>query len=138
MRYLYVCGMNKKASKENPEYDQLFNLREFNQNTEHRFNHLFLPIRCLILDESLFFTFVLMKFKVRIITESEGCGIKMYVVIDAETSYVLIFIIFTGKDTVYISTTNVEDKEITWLFKSPCEHSKVSTVKYILMGSIHW
>ena len=54
-----------------------------------------------------------MKFKVTIITKSEWYGIKKYVVADAETFYVPKYIVYTGNDMVYSSTTNPEDKKYT-------------------------
>ena len=47
--YLHVCGMKKKVSTENPEYDPLFKLSEFQKNMDRLFNHLFVPGCCLIM-----------------------------------------------------------------------------------------
>ena len=51
-----------------------------------------------------------MKSKVKIITKSARCGIKTYVMTDAENYYVLKSIVYTEKTKVYTSTTNSEDK----------------------------
>ena len=53
------------------------------------------------------------EFKVAIITKSEWYGIKKYVVADAETFYVPKYMVYTGNDMVYSSTTDPEDKKYT-------------------------
>ena len=62
-----------------------------------------------------------MKFKVRIITKSARYGINIYVVADVETAYVIKSIVYTGKYTVYSSTTDAEYKATIWVVKSLCE-----------------
>ena len=54
-----------------------------------------------------------MKFKVIIIKKLACYGIKIYVVTDVETIYVILFIVYTLKATVYSSTTNLEKKKNT-------------------------
>ena len=51
-----------------------------------------------------------MDFKVRIVTKLAHYGIKIYIVMDSENYYVLKYIVFTGKATVYSSTNNTENK----------------------------
>ena len=52
------------------------------------------------------------KKKVRIITKSARYGIKLYVVTDAKTAFVLKVIVYTGKST-YNQTNQEEDKKKT-------------------------
>jgi hypothetical protein len=53
-----------------------------------------------------------MKFKVRIVTKAARYGIKLYVVTDASSAFVLKVIIYTGK-TTYTQSENEEDKKKT-------------------------
>ena len=63
---------------------------------DHHFNNLFVPGCLLILDESLVHTYGKINFKVRIMTKLAPYGIKVYVVTDVETYYVIKFIVFQG------------------------------------------
>ena len=69
-----------------------------------------MSVHFLSLYESLVRAFGWMKFKVRIITKSARYGINIYVVADVETAYVIKSIVYTGKYTVYSSTTDAEYK----------------------------
>ena len=62
-----------------------------------------------------------MKLKVRIITKLACYGIKFYVATDAETAYVIKSIVYTGKVTVFSSTTNSEVKAMIQVVKPICE-----------------
>jgi len=65
----------------------------------------------LSLDESLIRSFGRMKFKVRIISKSARYGIKIYVITDAKTSFVLCVIIYIGKTTYNIGGKGKEMKK---------------------------
>ena len=75
---------------------------------ENHFLICFVPGIFLSLDEYLVHAFIKMKFKFIIITKYAWYGIKIYVVTDAETAYVIKPVAYKGKDTVYSSTTNAE------------------------------
>ena len=64
----------------------------------------------MILYEPLVRVSGLMKLNVIIITKLAQYGIKNYVVTDVEASWVLKYIVYTGKDIVYSSKTSPEDK----------------------------
>jgi Transposase IS4/Exonuclease len=72
---------------------------EMQQLLESRYKKLFIPGQHLSLDETLIRAFGRIKFKVRIITKSAQYGIKLYVITDAVTAFVLKVIIYTGKKT---------------------------------------
>ena len=60
------------------------------------------------LDETLIRAFGRIKFKVRIITKAARYGIKLYVITDAVTAFVLRVVIYTGKSTY--TTTDDQEK----------------------------
>ena len=64
----------------------------------------------LSLDETLIRSFGRIKFKVRIISKSARYGIKLYVITDSVTAFVLQVIIYTGK-TTYNTPGNEEEKK---------------------------
>jgi hypothetical protein len=79
---------------------------------ELRWNTLFVPSQQLSLDETLLRAFGRMKFKVRIISKAARYGIKLYVVTDATTSYVLKVLVYTGKYTYQESNTESLKKTV--------------------------
>ena len=87
---------------------------------EARYVKVFHPGQQLSLDETLIRAFGRIKFKVRIITKSARYGIKIYVVTDAVTSFVLRVIIYTGTDT-YSFNTNVGEKKTVQVVKKLLE-----------------
>ena len=56
-----------------------------------------------------------------IITRLSQYGIKFDIVEDSNAYYVLKSIVYTGKDMVYSSNTNMEDKTTIQVVKSICE-----------------
>jgi hypothetical protein len=63
---------------------------------------MFIPGQQLSLDETLIWAFGQIKFKVRIVTKAAArYGIKLYVVTDAVTAFILKVVIYTGKSTYY-------------------------------------
>ena len=72
----------------------------------------FVPDQQLSLDETLLRAFGWMKFKVRIILKAARYGIKLYVVTDARTSFVLKVLVYTGKYTYHDSTLELLKKSI--------------------------
>ena len=79
------------------DYDPVYKVKEILDYIIKRSNKLFNPGECLSLDETLIRSFGRIKFKVRIVSKSARYGIKIYVVTDARTSYVLKVIVYTGR-----------------------------------------
>jgi hypothetical protein len=74
---------------------------------------LFVPGQQLLLDETLIRAFGRIKFKVWIVvTKAARYGIKIYVITDAATAFVLRVVIYTGKTTYY---KNNPDSLQDWL-----------------------
>jgi DNA polymerase III epsilon subunit-like protein len=98
LRYLHCCPVeNQNASA--PDYNPSYKISELKDALEDRFLKLFEPGQQLSLDETLIRAFGRIKFKVRLITKAARYGIKLYVVTDAVTAFVLKVIIYTGTST---------------------------------------
>ena len=102
LRYLHVCSMD--ATSTGDTYDPVYKVAEMKDYLEQRFDHLFEPAQQLSLDETLIRSFGRISFKVRIISKSARYGIKIYVLTDAITAYVIKVIIYTGKYTSIASS----------------------------------
>jgi hypothetical protein len=77
---------------------------------QDRYDKSFGPGAAFSLDESLVQPFGRIKFKVRIITKkSAEYGIKIYVIADAQTAFVLCVILYTGQYTYYNSRATDQD-----------------------------
>ena len=74
-------------------------VKELMDAFEARFAGMYNPGQKLSLDESLIRAFGRIKFKVRIISKSARYGIKMYVITDSTTAFVLRVIVYTGSAT---------------------------------------
>ncbi len=110
LRYLHVCSLKDQPDKSDPEYDPSYKVKEFKEMLEERFAKVYIPGQMLSLDETLIRSFGRIKFKVRIISKSARYGIKLYVITDAVTAFVLKIIIYTGK-TTYNTPGNEEEKK---------------------------
>lgn len=98
LRYLHCCPVvNQDPSAEN--YDPSYKVAEVRDYLEDRYQRLFVPGQQLSLDETLIRAFGRIKFKVRIVTKAARYGIKVYVITDAVTAFVLRVVIYTGKTT---------------------------------------
>jgi hypothetical protein len=62
------------------------------------------------LDETLIRAFGRIKFKVRIVSKAARYGIKIYVISDAATAFVLWVVIYTGKTTYYSDPDSLQDR----------------------------
>ena len=110
LRYLHCCpAANQDPTLES--YDPAYKVAELRDYLEERYKRLFVPGQQLSLDETLIRAFGQMKFKVRIITKAARYGIKIYVITDASTAYVLRVVIYTGKSTY--GTSEDQDKKKT-------------------------
>jgi DNA polymerase III epsilon subunit-like protein len=94
LRYLHCCPVTPPEGA----YDPIYKVSELMDYILKRSQVMFEPGKNLSLDETLIRTFGRIKFKVRIISKSARYGIKIYVVTDASTAYVLNMIVYTGKD----------------------------------------
>ena len=113
MRYLHVCSLYEQIGQ---EYNPSYKVQELLDSLHKRFHRLFQPGRQLSLDETLVRSFGRIKFKVRIISKAARYGIKMYVLTDAATAYVLRVIVYTGKHT-YNESINQADKKTVRVVK---------------------
>ncbi|MFM7529124.1 MAG: exonuclease domain-containing protein [Nodosilinea sp.] len=110
LRYLHCCPSvyHDTASS---TYDPTYKIAELRDYLESRYQTLFEPGQELSLDETLIRAFGRMKFKVRIVTKAARYGIKVYVVTDARTAFVLKVIFYTGKSTYRPNPDAVEKKK---------------------------
>jgi Transposase IS4 len=75
----------------------------------------------LSLDETHVKAFGRIKFKVRITTKAAQYGIKLYVIADAATAYVLKVIVYTGKTTKYNDNETENEKKTVAIVKQLCK-----------------
>jgi DNA polymerase III epsilon subunit-like protein len=99
LRFLHVSSVKDQPRRSDPNYDPMYKCQELLDMLEARYKKCFVPGQNLSLDESLIRAFGRIKFKVRIITKAARYGIKIYVLTDAETAFVLKVIVYTGKTT---------------------------------------
>ena len=109
LRYLHCCPVaNQDHTADN--YDPAYKIAEVRDYLEARYIRLFVPGQQLSLDETLVRAFGRIKFKVRIVTKAARYGIKIYVITDATTAFVLRVIIYTGKTTYYDDPDSQADR----------------------------
>jgi hypothetical protein len=118
--FLHVCSVEDQPSYNDDNYTPVYKVQEFMDNLQQRFAKSFTPGAQLSLDESLIRAFGRIKFKVRIITKAARYGIKLYVLTDAETAYVLKVIVYTGK-TTYNENENDNTKKTVKVVTQLCE-----------------
>jgi hypothetical protein len=99
LRYLHCCDPNDTGIQENGEYDPSYKVSGLMKALEQRWTTLFVPYQELSLDETLLRSFGRIKFKIRIVSKAARYGIKLYVITDARTSFVLKVLVYTGKYT---------------------------------------
>ena len=104
--YLHCCPANGQPTGE--DYDPAYKVAELRDYLEERYTRLFVPGQQLSLDETLIQAFGRIKFKVRIITKAARYGIKLYIITDATTAFVLRVVIYTGRSTY--GTTDDQEK----------------------------
>ena len=108
LRYLHCCAIDNQPASDASDYDPAYKIAEMRDYLEDRYTRLFTPGQQLSLDETLIRAFGRIKFKVRIVTKAARYGIKVYVVTDAVTAFVLRVLIYTGKSTY--ASTDQQDK----------------------------
>jgi len=126
LRYLHVCDMHAQPSLDSPTYTPIYKVQEFMDYLEGRYQKAFQPGMNLSLDESLVRAFGRIKFKVRIVTKAARYGIKIYVIADAKTAFVLRVLVYTGQYTYItnnLTNTYSEDemKKTVKVVKDLCE-----------------
>jgi DNA polymerase III epsilon subunit-like protein len=110
LRYLHCCPVeNQDRTAE--DYDPSYKVAEVRDYLEDRYRRLFVPGQQLSLDETLIRAFGRIKFKVRIVTKAARYGIKIYVITDAATAFVLRVLIYTGKTTYYADSEAQAEKK---------------------------
>jgi DNA polymerase III epsilon subunit-like protein len=119
LRFLHCCPIVPPQNNSDDDYDPSYKIQEVMDILEKNYNRLYIPGQALSLDETLLRAFGRIKFKVRIITKAARYGIKLYVLTDAETAFVLRVIIYTGKSTY---DNNAGDtKKTVQVVKKLCE-----------------
>jgi hypothetical protein len=118
--YLHCCDPDEDGKNNDGEYDPSYKIMDLKNDLEKRWSSLFIPGQQLSLDETLLRAFGRMKFKVRIISKAARYGIKLYVVTDAVTSFVLGIIVYTGKFT-YLEATTESFKKTVQVVQQLCE-----------------
>ena len=89
LRYLHVCDLHSQPNPTDDNYTPMFKINEFKEDLEDRFKKAFIPGYALSLDKTLIQSFGRIQFKVRIVIKSARYGIKVYVITDAASAYVL-------------------------------------------------
>ena len=120
LRYLHCCDPDEDGKNDDGEYDPSYKIMDLKNELEKRWSTIFIPGQQLSLDETLLRAFGRMKFKVRIISKAARYGIKLYVVTDAVTSFVLGIIVYTGKFT-YSEATTESTKKTVQVVQQLCE-----------------
>ncbi len=121
LRFIHVCSLENQPERTDQSYDPSYKVKEVSEYLESHYERLFVPGRNLSLDETLIRAFGRIKFKVRIISKAARYGIKLYVITDAETAFVLKVIIYTGK-TTYGPEDQQDMKKTVSIVKLLCQN----------------
>lgn len=87
--------MYRQLAVDSPEYLPLYKVQELMDYVGRRYKQAFEACPSMSLDESLVRSFGRIKFKVRIVTKAARYGIKIFVLADADTSYVLRVLVYS-------------------------------------------
>jgi hypothetical protein len=99
-RFLVILSMLHFADNEKQvQGDRLYKVCEVLAKNKQTFVAQFLPFEDLVIDESMVLFKGRLMFKQYIRTTRHKSGIKLYVLCDCETRYVLHFIVYTGAQT---------------------------------------
>lgn len=82
-----------------PEAGRLYKVKDVLDRIKQAFKAQFSPFQDLVIDESMILFKGRLIFKQYIKTKRHRFGIKLYVLCDCETGYVLDFIVYTGAET---------------------------------------
>jgi hypothetical protein len=119
LRFLHCCPINAGGDPQSLNYDPSYKIKEVKETLEKHFKNSYIPGSALSLDETLIRAFGRIKFKVRIISKSARYGIKLYVLTDAETAFVLRIIVYTGKTTY--TEENKDLKKTVQIVRDLCD-----------------
>ena len=99
-RYLLLLRLLHFSDNENqPEGDRLYKLKPVLESLRKMFGEVFYPFENICIDESLMLFKGRLSFIQFIPSKRSRFGIKLFVICDCETSFVMDFIVYTGKDT---------------------------------------
>ena len=132
--YIYVFSLSHQPSPNYEDQSRTYKIQEFKYSFDNIFNKKFIPGENLILDETIICDFVCIKFKSRMVTKSDRYGIKIYVVKDAETVFVLKVIIYTSKYT-YAKKYNTDMLKTVKVFCERCKIFEWLHHTFLLMAS---
>ena len=88
-------------------------VEELMDKLQDHFSKILIPGQALSLDETLLWAFGYIHFKVQIINKAARYGIKLYVLTDAVTAYVLRIIPYTGRYQQYESDATTQKKTVS-------------------------
>jgi hypothetical protein len=111
LRYLHCCPAVNQQGSTAADYNPAYKVAELRDYLEDRYKRLFFPGQQLSLDKTLLRAFGRIKFKVCIVSKAARYGIKIYVITDARTGYVLRVLTYTGKST-YTTTGDVQENPL--------------------------
>ena len=100
-RFLSILSMLHLTNNEDhtPEVGRLYKVKDVLDRIKQAFKAQFSPFQDLVIDESMVLFKGRLIFKQYIKTKRHRFGIKLYVLCDCETGYVLDFIVYTGAET---------------------------------------
>lgn len=101
--YRYLHFSNNDGA---PKHDRLFKIRNVLEKLKERFKNSMFPFESLVIDESLILFKGRLVFKQYIKTKRHRFGIKLFVLCDCETGFILDFIVYVGKETDIDTETN--------------------------------
>lgn len=99
-RYLEILRNIHFSNNETPENQKLFKVGSILKKFKDNFKAAFYPFQNLVIDESMVLFKGRLMFKQYIKTKRHRFGIKLYVLCDCETGFVLDFIVYVGTETL--------------------------------------
>lgn len=94
LRVIHFCN-----NENQPENDRLFKIRLVMDRLKQKFSDVFTPFQNLCIDESLMLWKGRLVFKQYIPSKRHRFGVKLFILCDVETCFVMNFIVYTGKNT---------------------------------------
>jgi len=94
LRYLHFTNNDQKVAG-----DRLYKIQMVLTEVKKNFRDAMVPFQNLVIDESLLLWKGRLSFKQFIRTKRHSFGIKLFILCDVETDFILDFIIYTGKTT---------------------------------------
>ena len=116
---LSMLHFSNNAQNSDIPGDRLYKVREVISKIKKEFTHMFLPFENLVIDESMVLFKGRLIFKQYIKTKRHRFGIKLFVLCDCETGYILDYIVYTGSQTEidHVETLGVTGSVVTTLMK---------------------